>query len=103
MKKLFGMIVFFAQGLMLSATSVSTSGDSGMPWESPLSKIQNALSGNTLRIISLILIILGGIVIAVSEGSGIKKKGAWIIIGIAIAANASSLVSTLFGISGALL
>ncbi len=103
MKKILGVAVFFLQGWMLSAAAVSAEGDKGMPWEGPLSKIQTALSGNTLRIISLILIILGGIVIAVSEGSGIKKKGAWIIIGLAIAANASSLATKLFGISGALL
>ncbi len=104
MKKLGCMVVLLLQrGFLLVATDTTTSNSGGseaMPWDTPLEIVSNALSGNTLRIISIILIVVAGIFIATSEGSGVKKKGAWIIIGIAVAANAASVFDNLFGTAG---
>ncbi len=100
-KRIVWMVLLLQRGMFLFATSTTDnstnlSTDKGMPWNTPLGKIQDALEGPTLKIISIILIVTAGIFIATSEGSGVKKKGAWIIIGLAVAANASKVFTTLF-------
>ncbi len=101
MKRIWLVLLLVTKRAMLLAATADGSGAAGtMPWDAPLQKIQAALAGPTLRVISIILIIVAGIFIATSEGSGVKKKGAWIIIGIAVAANATSFFNTLFPTSG---
>jgi type IV secretion system protein VirB2 len=94
MKKAYAGLGFF-----LAANSLFASGGEKMPWDDGLTTIQKALSGNTVMIIGIIMIIGGGLALAFTEGQAIKKLF-WIIIGIGIAINAARLFSVLFG-SGA--
>jgi len=72
-----------------------------MQWDEPLRKLEKALTGPTARIIGGLLIIGGGLAIAVTEGQG-AKKFLWIIVGLGVALNAVSILKQLFG-EGALI
>lgn len=89
----------FVFGISLFA-STSTQ---AMPWESGLQTIANSLGGPTAKIIGVILIIGGGIALAVSEGQAMKKLF-WVILGLGVALNAASFLSMVYGSSaGALI
>jgi type IV secretion system protein VirB2 len=88
--------------LILSAYALFASGGESMPWDDGLTKIQKALSGNTVMVIGIIMIIGGGLALAFTEGQAIKKLF-WVVMGIGIALNAARLFSTLFGASAGML
>lgn len=72
----------------------------GLPWESPLQKILDSLSGPVAKILGVIAIVLTGLGIAFGEaGSGMRKLFQ-IVFGLSIAFTASSLLTSLFGFSG---
>ncbi len=88
-------LLFLAAMLLLPvAASASTTGDT-MPWDQGLTVIMNALSGNTVKIIGVIMIIGAGLLIAFSEGAAIKRV-AWIVVGLGIALNAASFLTLMF-------
>jgi len=72
-----------------------------MKWDKPQKKVWDALTGPAVRIIGTILIIGGGLAIALTEGQG-AKKFLWIIVGLGIALNVASIVGGSFA-SGALI
>ena len=74
-----------------------------MPWESPLQTIATSLSGPVAGIISLIAIVVCGItLIWGGEIGDFAKKLVYVVLVIAVLVGASSLITTLFGTSGAL-
>lgn len=91
--------VFATMLICAGAASVYASGGSAMPWEGPLEQVMESLSGNTARIIGVILIVAGGIAVAVTEGQAVKKL-LWVIVGIGVALNAASFLSMFFSTSG---
>jgi type IV secretion system protein VirB2 len=75
-----------------------------MPWETPLQTIGTSLSGPVAGVISLIAIVVCGItLIWGGEIGDFAKKLVYVVMVIAVLVGASSLVTTLFGTSGALL
>ncbi|MDR2094645.1 MAG: TrbC/VirB2 family protein [Treponema sp.] len=88
--------------LLALASAVSASGGETMPWDDVLTRIQKSLGGRTAMTIGIILVIGGGIALAVTEGQALKKLF-WVIIGLGIALNAMTLVNTLFGAGAGLL
>jgi type IV secretion system protein VirB2 len=94
-------LILFVVLLLLTASAVFASGES-MPWDDGLTKVKNALSGNTALTIGIILTIGAGIAVAFTEGQALKKVF-WVVIGLGIALNAAILVSRLFGTSSGLL
>ena len=90
-------LVFLALMVLLPvAASAATAGGDTMPWDQGLTVIMNALSGNTVKIIGVILIIGAGVMLAVTQGGAVKMI-AWIVIGLGIAFNAASFLSMMFG------
>jgi len=76
--------------------------ETGMPWETPLEKILNSLTGPVAKTLGVIAIVLAGFGIAFGEaGSGLRKIFQ-IVLGLSIAFTASSLIVSLFGFSGGL-
>ena len=86
----------------VSAWAVSGS-EEEMPWDSPLEKIQKALTGRTVMIIGIILIAGAGIMLASSDGGQSKQKIFFIVMGIGIAMNAPRVLSLLFNSGAGLL
>lgn len=75
---------------------------SSMPWDSPLTKIQNALTGTTAHLAIVIAIAVAGLGFAFSPEGGVMRRVFSIIGGGSIATGAVSLYTTL-GIGGALI
>lgn len=72
----------------------------GLPWEGPLQKILDSLTGPVAKILGVIVIVIAGFGIAFGEvGSGMRRIFQ-IVLGLSIAFTASSLILTLFGFSG---
>lgn len=71
-----------------------------MPWEGPLQMIMNSISGPVAKVLGVIAIVIAGLGIAFGEsGSGVRKLFQ-VVLGLAIAFTAASIVSTLFQTSG---
>lgn len=72
----------------------------GLPWESPLQKILDSLSGPVAKILGVIVIVIAGLGMAFGEAGGGMRKLFQIVFGLSIAFTASSLLTSLFGFSG---
>ncbi len=92
--RLMALVVFNL--VLLPAFASST----GLPWESPLQKILDSLSGPVAKILGVIVIVIAGLGMAFGEAGGGMRKLFQIVFGLSIAFTASSLLSTLFGFSG---
>ena len=72
----------------------------GLPWESPLQKILDSLTGPVAKILGVIAIVIAGFGIAFGEASSGMRRIFQIVLGLSIAFTASTLVVSLFGFSG---
>ncbi|NTW83975.1 MAG: TrbC/VirB2 family protein [Chlorobiaceae bacterium] len=89
---------------LVAATQVyAASTSSGMPWEDPLNKLLDSLTGPVSRVLGAVAIIGLGIGIAFSDGGSMMQKALWVVMGLAIAFNAISWGLTFIGFSGGLL
>ena len=89
----FALLLFPPVLSLVSATTVQAG---SMPWDSPLQKVEADLQGPVALIIGTILIVVGGLGVAVSHGQGAFKL-LWIIVGVGIALNAAKLLTTIAG------
>jgi type IV secretion system protein VirB2 len=86
--------------LFLLLANAATFADDALPWESPLKKILDSLTGPVARILGVIAIVIAGFGIAFGEaGSGIRRLFQ-VIFGLSIVFSAATLVASLFGVSG---
>ena len=72
----------------------------GLPWEAPLEKILDSLTGPVAKILGVIAIVIAGFGIAFGEAGSGMRRIFQIVLGLSIAFTASTLVVTLFGFSG---
>ena len=72
----------------------------GLPWESPLQKILDSLTGPVAKVLGVTAIVLAGFGIAFGEASGGLRRIFQIVLGLSIAFTASSIIVSLFGFSG---
>ena len=82
--------------LIPSAYAAST----GLPWENPLQKILNSLTGPVAKILGVIAIVIAGFGIAFGEAGSGMRRIFQVVLGLSIAFTASTLVVSLFGFSG---
>jgi type IV secretion system protein VirB2 len=75
----------------------------GFPWESPLEQVLNSFSGPVARTLGAIAILLLGLGIAFSEGGSMMRKALWVVLGLAIAFNATTWFLDFLGKAGGLL
>jgi type IV secretion system protein VirB2 len=74
--------------------------DDSLPWEGPLQKILESLTGPVAKILGVIAIVIAGFGIAFGEaGSGVRRLFQ-VIFGLSIVFSAATLVASLFGVSG---
>lgn len=93
-KKIFSSLILLMYAAQASAAST------GLPWESPLQKILDSLTGPVAKILGVIVIVIAGFGIAFGEAGSGMRRVFQIVLGLSIAFTASSLVVTLFGFSG---
>ena len=67
----------------------------GSPWETAVSQLQNAFTGPIARGLSLVAIVVGGLMFAFGEG-GSKRMFAGIIFGVGMSIAAVNFLSWLF-------
>jgi type IV secretion system protein TrbC len=85
---------------LLAAASTDTSGD--LPWNAPLERLQENISGPTARALLFIAMALGGVMWSLADDNrGLFRAGKGLLI-LAALGTLTSLISTL-GIQGALL
>lgn len=102
MQKLKNYLIYASFFLTTFIISNVYATETGMPWEGPLEKILNSLTGPVAKTLGVIAIVLAGLGIAFGEaGSGLRKIFQ-IVLGLSIAFTASSLIVSLFGFSGGL-
>lgn len=86
--------------LFLICPQVFADTNGPMPWEGPLQTIMDSISGPVAKILGVIAIVIAGLGIAFGEsGSGVRKLFQ-VVLGLAIAFTAASIVATLFQPAG---
>ena len=86
--------------LALALTAPAYAAGSGMPWEGPLQKIVDSITGPVARAAAVIAIVIAGVTIIFSEGGGGVRKLAFVGLGIAIMFAAVSFFLDFFGFAG---
>jgi type IV secretion system protein VirB2 len=89
--------------LAASATPARGAFGGGMPWEGPLNMLLISLQGPVARVVGAAAIIGLGVGLAFSEGGSMMRKALWVVLGLAIAFNATSWGIGFLGFSGGLL
>ncbi len=87
-------VLFFVEPAFATTT--------GMPWEQPLDRLLNSLSGPVARVIGAAAIIFLGLGLAFSEGGSLVRKALWVVMGLSLAFNAISWGLGFMGFGGAL-
>ena len=72
----------------------------GMPWEGPLQRLLDSISGPVAKILGALVIVGAGLGLAFGEGGASVKKMLQIVFGLSIAFTATSFFLNFFGFSG---
>lgn len=89
-----------AGGAYLALAGVAHASGTSMPWEGPLSTIQDSLTGPVASFIAVVAFLASGAVLAFGGGGDGMRKFIWAVFGVAIALGAAQVVTSLFGTSG---
>ncbi|HEX4710624.1 TrbC/VirB2 family protein [Phenylobacterium sp.] len=87
-----------ACGLFLAGPALA--GGSGMPWEGPLQKIVESITGPVVQAAAVVAVVLFGAGIAMSESGSSMRRGLGILFGLTIAFAASTFFLSFFGFAG---
>jgi len=87
------VIVILAAGDALASSA-------GMPWEGPLNRLLQSLTGPVAKAVGVFSIVGLGFGIAFSEGGSGLRKALWVVLGLAIAFSATSFFLSFMGFSG---
>ena len=71
-----------------------------MPWEGPLNRLLQSLTGPVAKAVGVFSIVGLGFGIAFSEGGSGLRKALWVVLGLAIAFSATSFFLSFMGFSG---
>jgi type IV secretion system protein TrbC len=72
---------------------------SGLPWETPLQKIVDSISGPVAKAVGVLAVTMFGLMLAMSDGAGLRWAMG-ILFGLAIAFAATSFVASFFSFGG---
>ena len=75
-------------------------GGSGMPWEGPLQRIVDSITGPVVQAAAGVAVVLFGAGVAMSEGGSSMRRGLGILFGLSIAFAASTFFLQFFGFAG---
>jgi type IV secretion system protein VirB2 len=87
-------------GLMLAGPALASG--SGMPWEGPLTKVMDSVTGPVVQAAAVIAVVMFGGGIAMSESGSGLRRGLGIMFGLSIAFAASTFFLNFFGFAGGL-
>ncbi len=86
--------------LWLATAPAAWASGTGMPWEGPMTQIEDSLTGPVAKALGVFAIVMFGVMFAFSEHGSSLRKGMAILMGISIAFAAGSFGVTFFGFSG---
>lgn len=87
--------------MLFSAAALASKGDP-MPWDGPIDKIVNALTGTTATLVTVAAIVIAGFIYMKSEGGGSTGLIFKIVIGASLAKFAGD-IAKLLGFAGFML
>jgi type IV secretion system protein VirB2 len=101
MRKLFtrGLQAATATCGLLAAGS-AWAGGAGMPWEGPLQKIVDSVTGPVVQAAAVFAVVSFGAGVAISESGSMLRRGVGILFGLSIAFAASTFFLSFFGFAG---
>ena len=85
---------------LLFAAHDALASSAGMPWEGPLNRLLQSLTGPVAKAVGVFSIVGLGFGIAFSEGGSGLRKALWVVLGLAIAFSATSFFLSFMGFSG---
>ena len=86
--------------IMANTALAADAGGGAMPWEGPLQKVMDSISGPVAKIMGVIVIVIAGLGIAFGEsGSGVRRLFQ-VVMGLAIAFSAASIIADLYHPAG---
>jgi type IV secretion system protein VirB2 len=86
--------------IVLLAAGDALASSAGMPWEGPLNRLLQSLTGPVAKAVGVFSIVGLGFGIAFSEGGSGLRKALWVVLGLAIAFSATSFFLSFMGFSG---
>lgn len=87
-----------------SPVFAGTSGGAGLPWEGPLQKLIDSITGPVVQAFMVLAVVSLGLGLAFSDGGGLVRRILGVLFGLSIAATATSFVLDFFGFaSGAVI
>lgn len=78
----------------------AAAGGSGMPWEGPLQRIVESITGPVVQAAAIVAVVLFGVGVAMSESGSSMRRGLGILFGLSIAFAASTFFLDFFGFAG---
>jgi len=84
----------------LIAASPAMAGGAGMPWEGPLQKIVESVTGPVVQAAAIFAVVIFGAGVAMSETGSSLRRGVGILFGLSIAFAASTFFLDFFGFAG---
>jgi type IV secretion system protein VirB2 len=103
MKRIHAVCLSLTLTLLALAARDAFASSAGMPWEGPLNRLLQSLTGPVAKAVGVFAIIGLGFGIAFSEGGSGLRKALWVVLGLAIAFSATSFFIGFMGFSGGLL
>ena len=85
--------------VMLATPAWASGSGTAMPWEAPLTTIENSLSGPVAKAVGVIAIVITGLGFAFAEGGSAMRKGIGIVFGLAIAFTATTFITSFFNMT----
>jgi len=102
MKRRTLVIVSLLVAVVLLGAGDALASSAGMPWEGPLNRLLQSLTGPVAKAVGVFSIVGLGFGIAFSEGGSGLRKALWVVLGLAIAFSATSFFLSFMGFSGGL-
>jgi type IV secretion system protein VirB2 len=89
--------------VVVTTAPAAFAASAGMPWESPLQKLVQSLTGPVAKAIGIAAIVIAALGMAISEGGHTLKTFLKILLGLSIAFTAGTFGLQLAGFTGGLL
>jgi type IV secretory pathway VirB2 component (pilin) len=92
--------ILLTMALIICMPLLAHASGSGLPWEGPLQRILDSISGPVAKVAGVLAIVLTGLGLAFGEGGGLMRKALGIVFGLSIAFSASTFGLSFFGFGG---
>lgn len=103
-QKQFFMLLFCAVSLFLISEPSFAGSAAGLPWEAPLDKLKQSLTGPVALVISLIgIVVAGGMLIFGGELGEFARRIIMLVLVLALLVAANNMLSAFYASSGAVI